>query len=330
MRVRLDPPTWATQLLSDLTDMDRNPLDLHEADRQPVEYELPDDAYLEYAYRDTSGRIVGDPQNPERAASPWFPDASAVRGPEYRPGELTDEPTGLDPSATAGTTDRLRLNSDYLPDDVRRVTVYTPAGYEGKELPLVIAQDGVAFYRLARLHAVAEVLSGKGEARPARFAFVEPHDRRVEYGFSHAYTQFMTDELLPHLENQFPSTGERIWLGASLGGLVSANVALRRPDLTSAVVSFSGAFLGTPEAKEFYDTKESWLLDQLRQGNQPPPLWYLEVGTLEWLTDVNLAVATALKTAGAEHSLTVRNAGHNWTNWRNGVASALRYVLQPE
>lgn len=326
MKVQLEPPTWATELLSDLTDMDRNPLPLADGSGAPIEYELPDDAYLEYAFRDQAGRIVGDPANPEKAASPWFPDASAVRGPSYRAGEFTD----LDPARAAGATDRLRLNSDHLPGEVRRVTVYTPAGYEGKELPLVIAQDGVAFYRLARLHLVAEALADRGEVRPARFAFVEPHDRRVEYGFSDAYRRFLTDELLPELEGRFAPTGERVWLGASLGGLVSANVALDRPHLVSAVISFSGAFLGTPAEREFYHTDESWLLEQLKSGAQPPPRWYLEVGTLEWLTDVNLRVADALRSAGAEHELTVRNAGHNWTNWRNGMASALRYVLRPE
>ncbi|MFA5550047.1 MAG: alpha/beta fold hydrolase [Trueperaceae bacterium] len=323
MKLLLEPPAWATELLSDMTDMDRDPLPLAQAGAVQVEYELPDDAYFEYAYRHPDGRILGDPGNRERAASPWFPNASAVFGPAYTAGELAAPPD----EPAQGTTTRLRFQSEVLPGEPRRVTVYTPAGHEGKELPLVMVQDGVAFYRLARLHQVADALNQLGATRPARFAFVEPHDRNEEYGFSPAYRTFLAEELLQKLDTEFPTTGERIWLGASLGGLLSATVALTYPQLVSSVVSFSGAFLGTPQEREFYRTDRSWLLDQLKGGATPPPRWYLEVGSLEWLTDVNRQVAQQLAGAGVQSELTIRNAGHNWTSWRNGLAAALRFVL---
>ncbi len=323
MRLRLEPPTWATELLSDMTDMDRDPLPLGAQGALPIEYELPDDAYFEYAYRDAERKVRADPDNPERGESPWFPEVSAVYGPDYRPDPFATP----DETLAEGTTDRLRLESEHLPQGPRRVTLYTPAGFEGQKLPLVVVQDGVAFYRIGRLHLVAEALLRAGEIRPARFAFVEPRDRRAEYGFAPDYRAFVKDELLPTLERDYPFSGERILWGASLGGLVSATLALEHPELDAAVVSFSGAFLGAPDEQDFYGSERSWILEQLQSGATPPRRWYLEVGTLEWLTDVNRKVAAELERRGAEASLTERSAGHNWTNWRNGFGAALLYVL---
>ena len=323
MKLSIEPPEWATELLSDLTDMDRDPLALHGQSAQPIEYELPEDVYFEYAFRDSEGRIVGDPSNERGVVSPHYPNASSVVGPAYQPDELAD----LGTAQATGQTTRLRLQSDLFPDETRRVTVYTPAGHEGAELPLVMVQDGVAFNRLGRIHQVADTLNERGETRPARFAFVEPVDRLKEYGFSETYRQFVTEELLEKLDADFPTTGERIWLGASLGGLLSATVAVERPDLVDGLVSFSGAFLGTPAEREFYHTQDSWLLDQLEAGAAPPKRWYMEVGTLEWLADVHERISAALSGGGAQHELVRRNAGHNLTSWRNGQAQALRYVL---
>ncbi len=323
MKLTIEPPEWATELLSDMTDMDRAPLALDEPGEQPIEYDLPDDVYFEYGFRDEEGNVVGDPANDRGVVSPWFPNASSVVGPEYKPDELAE----LGDARPTGETERLRLTSDLLPGQTRRVTVYTSAAHVGLELPLVLVQDGVAFNRIGRLNEVADVLLQRGEVRPARFAFVEPVDRVEEYGFSLAYRRFVTEELLPKLEADFPSTGERIWLGASLGGLFSATVAMEQPELVDALVTFSGAFLGTPEEKRFYRTDDSWLLERLEEGARPPARWYMEVGTLEWLNAVHGQVAEVLDQRGAAYQLTRRSAGHNWTSWRNGQAQALRYVL---
>ncbi len=325
MDLRIQVPDWARHVVSDLTDMDRRPVPVDARKVRAITLDLPDDVYFEYAFLDENGRMRADPDNDQRADNPWYPEASAAHGPRYRPDRLAYPDADLE----RGTVDRGRLPSTALGGQPRRWVVYTPEGHEGQELPWVFVQDGIAFYRMAKLHLVMEALVRLGEARPARFAFVEPVDRRAEYGFSSAYRAFSTDELLPELEKRYGGTGERIWVGASLGGLLSATVGLERPDLVSAVVTFSGAYLGTPQDRDFYDSQRSWVLDRLRAGDTAPSRWYLEVGTIEWLTNANREVAEALSGRGIEHQLRERNAGHNWTNWRNGMASALRFALRP-
>ena len=207
--------------------------------------------------------------------------------------------------------------------------VASPAGLEKAALPWLLVQDGVAFYRLARLGDVLAALVAAGEARPARVAFVEPVDRSREYGFHAGYRRFVELELLGELRRRYPSSGELVAMGASLGGLFSATLALERPDLVSGVVTFSGAFLGHPDDRDFYGSSRSWVARTIEERGAAEQRWYATCGTLEWLTDVNRRTARALEAHGVEHAYLERPAGHNWTNWRNGLADALRFALRP-
>lgn len=329
MQVEIVIPPWAELIASDHTDMERNP---HPVDAQKVSsfsLKLPDDVYFEYAFIDAEGRMRADPENPLRADNPWYPEVSAIHGPEYRASPYA----ALPEESERSTLERHRLNSERL-QAVRRVAVYTPHGQHGADLPLVLVHDGTAFMRVGRLQRVLEVLVEEGRARPARLAFVEPVDRTAEYGFGDDYLRFTMDELLPFLDREYPSSGERIAVGASLGGLMSARLGLLQSEefsavKFSAVATFSGAFLGSPEDRDFYGSDKSWVLDRIRSGKALPLRWYVDVGTIEWLTDVNREVAVELARNGCVHEYGERNAGHNWVNWRNGMAAALSFVLAP-
>ncbi|MEX2540401.1 MAG: alpha/beta hydrolase-fold protein [Trueperaceae bacterium] len=324
MQAEIVTPQWATHIISDHTDMDRSP---HPVDAEKVSsfrLTLPDDVYFEYAFMDGDGRTRADPGNPVRGDNPWFPEVSALLGPAYRASRYADLPDSL----ANGRLDRHRLESEPL-GGMRRVSVYTPGGHEDETLPLVLVHDGTAFLRVAGLPKVLEALLAEGRIRPARLAFVEPVDRTSEYGFSAPYREFTLDELIPFIEGNYAGSSERVVMGVSLGGLVSAVLALLHPEEFDTVVTFSGAFKGGPENRDFYRGDGSWVVDRLREGSSSPPRWYADVGTIEWLTDVNREVGRALESRGSEHRYAERNAGHNWVNWRNGLAAALEFALQP-
>jgi enterochelin esterase family protein len=322
MKLEIHVPPWATQVLSDLTDMDRNPHPVDAAKVKRFRLDLPDDVYFEYAFRDAEGRLRPDPEVDLRAASPWFPQASAVFGPEYTPDPFADLPAELE----AGTLTRHRLVSAAL-DQQRRVTVYTPAGGHGP-LPLTIVQDGTAYLRLGGLPRVLEALLARGEVRPAHLAFVEPIVRSAEYAFEPRYRTFVADELLPALAERHDLTGERILWGASLGGLFSLTLALEQPGFARTVVTQSAALLGAPGDLDHFRSRSSWVLDRVAE-RAPDLRIYQDVGTIEWLTDSNRRLRELLASAGVEHAYRERNAGHNWVNWRNGLAAGLRFALAP-
>jgi enterochelin esterase-like enzyme len=322
MQAEIDIPSWATHIISDFTDMDRSPHPVDAGKVSSFRLTLPDDVYFEYAFIDGEGGARADPANPERGRNPWFPEVSALIGPRYRASPYAELP----PDNAAGRLDRHRVESEDL-DGMRRLTVYTPVGHEHEPLPLVLVHDGPAFLRIANLPGVLEALLSEGRIVPARLALVEPADRTGEYGFSEPYREFTLAELLPFIDRSYPGTGERVAMGASLGGLMSATLALLHPDEFTAVASLSGAFKGSPGDRDFYRSEESWVLERIRAQSGLRQRWYTDVGTIEWLTGVNREVGKALADRGIEHEYVERNAGHNWVNWRNGLAGALSFAL---
>ncbi len=327
MKLRLNVPEWATAVVSDLTDMDRNPHPVDAGKVSSFVLDLPEDVYFEYAFLDTAGKMRADPEREARADNPWYGEVSAVYGPEYQADPYAEP--GSDKDVPTGETKRLRLESGHL-NQTRRVNVYTPGGYEDTPLPVVYVQDGVALYRYAKLHLVLETLLRDGLVRPAHLVFLEPTNRTAEYGFSEAYRKFVLEEALPVVEKTVSVTAERTALGASLGGLVSVLLALDAPELFRTVVTFSGAFLGTPDDRDFYASKNSWVLDELGRRDRLPLRFYAEVGTLEWLTEVNRELAQVLDDKDYEHRYAERSAGHNWTNWKGGFRGALTFALSAE
>jgi enterochelin esterase-like enzyme len=319
MDVTVRIPPWAKFVVSDFTDMDRSP--------EPVSssawtFDLPDDAYFEYAFLDADGAMKPDPNNPIKAENPWFPNSSALLGPNYK------ADTYANPTIKAeGRVLRPRLDSNHL-QQTRRMIIYTPKSFEHQALPVIYVQDGVAYYRVARLAEVLEQLLQETKVRPAHLVFIEPIDRLADYRFNANYRAFITDELVPLIDRELQTTAERVAMGASLGGLVSVTLALEHPDHFQTVVTQSGAFLGSPTELDFYKGTSSWVLETLQQRERLPLRWHGEVGTIEWLTDINRKVHEVLEHKGYDHMYAERNAGHNWVNWRNGLANALAFALR--
>lgn len=301
--------------------MDRSPLRLTAEHAAGVTFELPDDAYFEYQWRDAHGKAVADPEAQDTAPSIWYGTVNVVRGPAYRPDPLA---VATSDSAAAASLVRHRLDSRALGEQ-RRVNVYTPPAAEGLTAPAVLVQDGTAFFRLGRLAAALDAAVAQG-LPPVRLVFLEPVDRSSEYRFSAAYRTFVLDELVARLPGLAGPTSELHLLGASLGGLASASLALAAPGLFSGVATFSGAFLGSPERPDPYTSPDEWLRSQVEAGAEVPPRWFVGTGTLEWLHGPNRRLAAALDQAGAEVVYLERPAGHNWPNWRDMTATALSHL----
>ncbi len=319
MRLDLTPPPWATHLLSDHTDWQRAPVPVG----QIAPLELPDDAYFEYAYIDAEGVRRPDPDNKNPRLNPWWDFASNITGPDYRPDRWV-VPADVRPR---GRVLRLKIESKILKQP-RHLLVYSPAGHLEDELPLILYQDGKAFYGWGRVPQVMDRLLEAGEIEPAHLVFVPPGQRTEEYAFNPAYREFLRDELLPMVESRVRCDGRRTAWGASLGGLLSAQLAWEWPNLFQKVVTQSGAFLFSPDMDRSnpFVGGES-LLAQVLAEDLPPLEWHLDCGTLEWFLGSNQRLAKALVEKGSVARLVTRNAGHNWVNWRNGLAAGLRFAL---
>ncbi|HOX25010.1 MAG TPA: alpha/beta hydrolase-fold protein [Candidatus Krumholzibacteria bacterium] len=321
MRVDLAPPPWATHLISDRDDWLRAP--------RPVAavapFDLPDDAYFEYAYLDADGRRRPDPANPNPPNNPWWDYARYLAGPGYRPDPWAQVPDGTGP---LGTVARLKLASRRLRQP-RHLLVYSPPGTAGARLPQVWFQDGKAYYGWGKAPQVLDRLIAAGQCAPAHLVFVPPSDRDREYAFNDAYLEFLVEEAVPAVEERAPGDGRRAAWGASLGGLCSAELGWRYPLTFQTLVTQSGAFLFAPGRSPGagpYGGRE-WWADRVRTEAWRPLRWQVQTGVLEWLHRPNRNLAGALDAAGLDVEYVERTAGHNWTNWRDGLAAGFRFAL---
>jgi enterochelin esterase family protein len=319
MRVDLAPPPWATHLLSDLTDWQRAPVPVAEL----APFEIPDDAYFEYAWLDAAGARRPDPANTNPRLNPWWDYACHLTGPDYRP----DPDAAAQDARPRGRVLRLEVPSRVL-GETRRLLIYSPPGLADAALPHVLFNDGKAYFGWGRAPQVFDRLHGRGEVAPAHLVFVPPRERTREYAFNPVFRRFLVEEVLPAAEARAPCDGRRTVWGASLGGLLGAMLAWERRELFQTVVAQSGAFLFSPEtlrANPFVG--EESFLATVRAGDPRGIRWHLDCGALEWLLASNERLAAALAAAGAEARLVTRNAGHNWVNWRNGLAGGFRAAL---
>ncbi len=319
MRVELTAPPWATHLLSDLTDWKKSP--------QPVgeigPFDLPDDAYFEYAFLDAQGILRPDPGNTRPILNPWWTFASNLSGPDYRPDPLA-QVSGRSPM---GQVLRLDFKSRLLRQN-RRLLIYSPPGMANAALPHLVFQDGKAYFGWGKVSQVLDRLLAADRVQPAHLVFVPPIQRTREYAFNSLYRDFLWEELLPFVENRVPNNGYRVAWGASLGGLLSAQLAWQRPDLFQKVVAQSGAFLFSEDmdlANPFVG-QESFR-QEVETGSSRALDWLLQCGRLEWLLESNRNLARVLAESGMSVRLDETNAGHNWINWRNGLASGLEFAL---
>jgi len=275
MRIHLTPPPWATHLISDPDDWLRAPRPV--AAMTPID--LADDAYFEYAYLDAQNNPRPDPQNPNPPQNPWWDHARYLAGPNYEPDPWAAFPAR---TAPAGKTHRLKIDSKHLGHQ-RHVLVYTPPGHENAELPHVWFQDGKAYYGWGKAPQVLDKLLTAGQCAPAHLVFIPPIDRSREYHFNDHYLAFLTEEVLPAVEQIAPSNNQRTAWGASMGGLCSAELAWRHPLKFQAVITQSGAFLFHPDQRIGDDphSGQEWWAQRVHDEVWRPMRWYLETGTIE-------------------------------------------------
>ena len=106
------------------------------------------------------------------------------------------------------------------------VTLYLPARFRRTaRYPLLIVHDGSDYLRYASATTVLDNLIHRLDVAEMIVAFVSPADRLVEYANSAAHARYLTAELVPRLEAEFPLAAvpsARCLMGASFGAVAAA------------------------------------------------------------------------------------------------------------
>ena len=222
----------------------------------------------------------------------------------------------------------------------RRLTVYTPAGYEQgkKNYPVLYLLHGMggdeeAWITLGRVAQILDNLIAEGKAKP--MIVVMPNgnmDQQAAAGFSPE--GFVTPTIeLPHTtdgtyEQSFPAIVNfvdncyrtvrkkegRAIAGLSMGGFHSMQISKEYPELFGYVGLFSAsAKMKGRKESPIYDKCEEKILKQFKQGLK---LYWIAIGKEDFLYEENQKFRHFLDKNNLRYEYMETEGGHIWRNWR--------------
>jgi enterochelin esterase-like enzyme len=306
-----------------------------ETDLWYVILEAPEGSRIEYQIevrRDGRFECHGDPLNPKFSYSPV--GATSVC---FGPGYVTPDWTAADPAAPPGRLTDVMVQSSALGRDCP-VTLYLPAGFRPTgRYPLLIVHDGGDFLRYAAAGTVLDNLIHRGHMAETVVAFLYPGERLVEYANSAAHAEFVTRELLPFLESEFPLATEpsaRCLLGSSFGAIASLSTARRYPDMYGSLVLMSGSFVFTSNGKPHdggpvFDPVVEFVNEYRRHPTKVADRLFVSCGAFEPLVIRQRPMLETFQSVGMDVRYVEANDGHTWVNWRDRLCDALSFVDPP-
>lgn len=235
-----------------------------------------------------------------------------------------------------GKIEEITLQSKELGEEVTML-VYLPANYSPLyKYSLLIAQDGRDYFQLGRIGRIADELLGKKEIENVIIVGVpyeSVEDRWRKYhpkGEQHqAYIRFLAHELVPYLDEQYPSYQMgmgRALIGDSLAATVSLLAALQYPH------TFGKVLLQSPYVNED-------VFSAVKDFHHPELLHiYHTVGEQETFVKTSSSKNKDFLTPNRELSKIFKERGfgyfydefsgdHTWTYWQPDLKRAIRLVF---
>ena len=225
----------------------------------------------------------------------------------------------------------------------RRLTVYTPAGYEtsGKEYPVLYLLHGIggdenAWSELGRAAQILDNLIAQGKAEPMLVVMTngnisqEACPGETSEGFK-VPTMMLPKTMEGSFETAFPDVvnfiektyrvkkdkAYRAIAGLSMGGFHSLFISINHPDMFDYVGLFSAAVdqqqtdpKGFPNVYVDRNAK----IDKLFSKN--PKLFWIGCGKTDFLYKNNADLRAYLDSKNHKYTYLETEGGHIWRNWR--------------
>ena len=219
----------------------------------------------------------------------------------------------------------------------RRMAVYTPAGYErGKrKYPVLYLLHGMggdeeAWVATGRVVEIMDNLIAEGKAEPMIVVMPNGCTKHVSapgYSEEGMFTPYMSGSMDGTFEAMFSDIVEwvdttyrtiakpekRAIAGLSMGGFHAMQISKHYPAMFDYVGLFSAAIFRGESGVEIYEKLEERLL---RQFEHSPKLYWIAIGSGDFLYDENVEYRELLDRLGCEYVYRESTGGHEWRNWR--------------
>ena len=237
-----------------------------------------------------------------------------------------------------GTVFRIWYDSPALGLE-RRMTVYTPAGYEtsGKRYPVLYLLHGMggdeeAWISLGRTAQILDNLIAQGKAKPMIVVMPNGNASQAAPGESSRGMVPPTMQLPKTMEGSyeqaFPeivkfidknyrtikSKSGRAIAGLSMGGFHSLHISKQYPDMFNYIGLFSAAIMPNKEVSSpIYENMEGKLKVQFDKNLA---LYWIAIGKTDFLYKANEEYRKLLDEKGYKYTYYESDEGHIWKNWR--------------
>ena len=282
----------------------------------PMDFES--DARLDYKLVIDGENWMEDPLNPIATAS-GFGSNSTLQMPDYQaPWEI--EPN---PDSPKGKLQKETIQSQFTKKKYD-LNIYLPPNYSAeKKYPTVYFQDGADYLKLCHTQTVIENLFHKNLVQPFVGVFVNPTDRNKEYvqDLKFQYVDFFVKELVPFVDGKFSTLqepNERVVLGDSYGGSISARISFAHPEVFGKSGWHSCALW-----------TDDFELSKIIQAAEKHPIKIASVWGKyeESLTEDMRKVSNVLEAKGYDIFSKEYNEGHSWGLWKATLDDILIYLL---
>ena len=298
-----------------------------------VVVELPEGSRFEYQLEVARGdqrERINDPLNRRLAHSPV--GSSSVC---YARGYEVPEWTRPDPEARPGSLVDLKVPSRALRRDCA-VTLYLPARLlRTASYPLLVVHDGSDYLRYASAKTVLDNLIHRLDVAETIVAFVSPGDRLTEYANSAAHARYLTAELIPRLEAEFPLAGTpsgRCLMGASFGAVAALSTAYRYPQTYGSLLLQSGSFVFTDIGNHHgggpaFEPVVRFVNRYRAAPRRVADRVFVSCGVYEPLIVRNRSMVPTFESAGMAVRYVEARDGHSWENWRDRLREGLSWIF---
>ncbi len=261
--------------------------------------------------------------------------------------------------------EKLTLNSSIM-KRVMHYSVYLPAGYNfsHKSYPILYLLHGAgdnhtAWIRKGGLQQIADRAIASGYIDP--LIIIMP-DAGMSYYMNSVdgespYEDYFFQELVPYIERTYRVTSGKRYrsiAGFSMGGYGALLYAIHRPDLFNSCVALSPGIrtdeqinelsdkdyntryriaLGpaqpdVPRITEYYQQRYSILrlTTEIPDKMKRAVRFYIDCGDDDFLYKGNSLLHILMRDRNIPHEYRVRNGGHNWTYWKDGLLPGLIFI----